>query len=378
MQNTNYSHRKSSQAGKVPAPELLRVGEIAVNLTDKKIFSKDEDGRVISFFDNDTTAENTFLMEDAADAKRTILGDGGSVGLDPEGYSYNISADSTISVAEIRYSTGGNLWQLSVTDINAKTFPTELINGKKVDVEYDGVPLGRFTISATANGSTLVNLDWTGLDVDPNTVNTVKFTPVAAVYKDFEANEAWVNDGTNFRPIKVVLPAPNDGKQYVWQNDDWAEVVITSGGGGKMEDADDAELLPTGYTVATYATSTTWDSSPLAKKFAAVSDNGVTVNLQEYVGKSMDVSIDGGLTYTTVIFFDSATPTENVVGWVGMPSSGALSIKVPLATTIPLKKNDAWVHDGSKFVPQEIVPTLVVTSFPTDPLPNTLYIKVGG
>ena len=40
--------KKSSVAGKVPLASDLAVGELAINLTDKKIYSKDAGGNVIS------------------------------------------------------------------------------------------------------------------------------------------------------------------------------------------------------------------------------------------------------------------------------------------------------------------------------------------
>ena len=44
---TKIIHKKSSTAGSIPAANTLEPGEIAVNLTDKKIYSKQTDGTVI-------------------------------------------------------------------------------------------------------------------------------------------------------------------------------------------------------------------------------------------------------------------------------------------------------------------------------------------
>lgn len=44
---TTLLHLRSTTAGAVPTPEQLEVGEIAVNLVDKKWFTKRADGTVV-------------------------------------------------------------------------------------------------------------------------------------------------------------------------------------------------------------------------------------------------------------------------------------------------------------------------------------------
>ena len=44
---TKIIHKKSSVAGKVPLATDLEVGELAINLADKKLFSKDSGGNVV-------------------------------------------------------------------------------------------------------------------------------------------------------------------------------------------------------------------------------------------------------------------------------------------------------------------------------------------
>ncbi len=45
----NYQHLRSSTAGKKPAPQQIKTGELAINLTDRKLFSKNELGQVFEF-----------------------------------------------------------------------------------------------------------------------------------------------------------------------------------------------------------------------------------------------------------------------------------------------------------------------------------------
>ena len=43
----NYQHRRSSEKGKIPTPENIEEGEIALNLSDKAMYTKDSDGNVV-------------------------------------------------------------------------------------------------------------------------------------------------------------------------------------------------------------------------------------------------------------------------------------------------------------------------------------------
>ena len=43
----NYQHKRSTEEGKVPAPEDVKEGEIVLNLHDKAIYTKDADGNVV-------------------------------------------------------------------------------------------------------------------------------------------------------------------------------------------------------------------------------------------------------------------------------------------------------------------------------------------
>ena len=51
MANTKFQIKRSVVPGKVPQPSDLEIGELALNLTDKKIFSKNSLGNILTLAD---------------------------------------------------------------------------------------------------------------------------------------------------------------------------------------------------------------------------------------------------------------------------------------------------------------------------------------
>ena len=53
MTQTSVQHKRTSVSGNTPLPDQLEVGELALNLADKTIFTKDGSGIITQLGNND-------------------------------------------------------------------------------------------------------------------------------------------------------------------------------------------------------------------------------------------------------------------------------------------------------------------------------------
>ena len=47
--STTIRHKRTNVPGKIPSPNDIDVGELAINMADKKIYSKDSNNNIIDF-----------------------------------------------------------------------------------------------------------------------------------------------------------------------------------------------------------------------------------------------------------------------------------------------------------------------------------------
>jgi len=80
---TKIIHKKSSVAEKIPLSSDLEVGEIALNLADRKIYSKQTDGTVVemspNIFDDETTSFGSWTIGEAGGTVWSIGESSGSI-----------------------------------------------------------------------------------------------------------------------------------------------------------------------------------------------------------------------------------------------------------------------------------------------------------
>jgi len=65
---TKIIHKKSSVADRIPVAGDLEVGELALNLTDKMIYTKQSDGTVVELSTDANTLEGKTVAEIEASA----------------------------------------------------------------------------------------------------------------------------------------------------------------------------------------------------------------------------------------------------------------------------------------------------------------------
>ena len=163
----------------------------------------------------------------------------------------------------------------------------------------------------------------------------------------------------------------------------------------KMEDATDADrnldpvtnLDPDGYRFKVTASQTN------AGDITPQQYQGWWSNVLDLDNKTIPLAgLDG---VEVDVYYDNAAPfrVTMLTNWVGINAyswDGIGDIRpllqtvtdvkfVPVdAARVPLKDGDAWIYNEaeSKFKPNPVVPTVVVTEFPETPDANTLYIKV--
>lgn len=74
MANT-FIPKRSSVPGKVPLASDLQIGELAVNLADSKIYTKNSNGDVIELANAEVTSTNIIAALGYTPADAAVLGD---------------------------------------------------------------------------------------------------------------------------------------------------------------------------------------------------------------------------------------------------------------------------------------------------------------
>ena len=132
---TKIIHKKSSVAAKVPLSTDLEVGEIALNLADQKIFSKQTDGTIVEL-GGGTVSESDVTAHEAA---LSI------------GYSQLTSVPSTFTPSAHTHTKS------QITDFSDSDYATTA-QGTKAD---NAMPKAGGTFTGTVNVTTVDFGDWT-------------------------------------------------------------------------------------------------------------------------------------------------------------------------------------------------------------------------
>jgi len=168
---TKIIHKKSSVAEKIPLSTDLEVGELALNLLDRKIYSKQTDGTVVEMapnvIDSEITSFGSWTLGEPGTAEWSIVESSGSIlfkygavtamTFSSDG-GINISGDlyqgGTVPSTPINSVVQGNTeWSYhhSTTDFFFQYGQTNMIT---VDEDGDLIVPGDFEGNATISGNT--------------------------------------------------------------------------------------------------------------------------------------------------------------------------------------------------------------------------------
>lgn len=121
---TKIIHKKSSVASKVPLAADLEVGEIALNLEDQKIYSKQSDGTVVVMSSGNAVAyEDTVFTTTSGQTSFTIGYTAGKIdvflnGIKLDTGDYTATNGTTIvlnTAAEVDSTLSVRVWDVNVT-----------------------------------------------------------------------------------------------------------------------------------------------------------------------------------------------------------------------------------------------------------------------
>ena len=133
---TQIIHKKSSVAAKVPLASDLAVGELALNLADQKIYSKQTNGTVVELGGGGSVSESDVTAHEAA---LSI------------GYSQLTSVPSTFTPSAHTHTKS------EITDFSDADYATAT-QGTKAD---NAMPKAGGTFTGTVNVTTVDFGDWT-------------------------------------------------------------------------------------------------------------------------------------------------------------------------------------------------------------------------
>jgi len=122
--------KNSSTATSVPAAGDLVQAELAINVTDKKLFSKDSGGTVITLSDGTTASSTTTLTNKTVTGLKETKVAMGADDIDLSAGNYftkTISANTTLTVSNVAASGSVSAFVLELT--NAGTFVITWFSG---------------------------------------------------------------------------------------------------------------------------------------------------------------------------------------------------------------------------------------------------------
>ena len=179
---TKILTKKSSESGKVPTAGDLFVGELAVNVTDKRLYTKDSAGGVIEIGTNPTSITAESITTETLNATTSITSaDITSSGLTVSGLSYP-EVDGTDGQVLTTNGSGALAWQSVVQQDTTYTPGTNLsLVGTTFNLNASLTGLTDVTTSAVSIGDWEIKLDGSDLRFVHNGTDAFKITTTGAV-----------------------------------------------------------------------------------------------------------------------------------------------------------------------------------------------------
>ena len=192
-------HKRSSTAGVIPPAAAINVGEIAINLADSKLFTKDESNNVIELSTNiDSDAFVSAYNNAVSTGDIVVISAGGATKTDLDSETARITAlNSDVSIIQAKLdSDEANIASLNA-DINTLS---SSVTGVWADLAITQARLD----SDEANISSL--------NADLNTLSN----SVGGVWADLAITQARLDsDEANIASLNAAINAPIDSDAFV-------------------------------------------------------------------------------------------------------------------------------------------------------------------
>lgn len=174
---TRILTKKSSQSDAVPTAGDLFVGELAVNVTDKRLYTKDSAGGVVEIGTNATSITTETLNATTSITSVDIT----SSGLTVSGLSYP-EVDGTNGQVLTTNGSGALAWQSVVQQDTTYAAGTNLtLSGTTFNLNASLTGLTDVTTSAVSIGNWEIKLDGNDLRFVYNGTDAFKITTTGAV-----------------------------------------------------------------------------------------------------------------------------------------------------------------------------------------------------
>ena len=238
--------KKSSVAEKVPLATDLEVGEIAINLADRKLFSKDGAGNIIEFGSLELQQLTVYNGTGSTITKGSVVYINGAQGQKPSIAKANNSAESTSSktfgfvTADIANGADG------IVTTNGLLYNVNTGGLTEGGAIYLGSTAGTFTQTKPVAPNHLVSLGWVVK------ANASSGRILVHVQNGFELHE--------LHDVLITSPADDQVLTYESATGLWKNKTFTSGGGGatNLDGLSDVTITsPTTGQVLKY-NGTTW------------------------------------------------------------------------------------------------------------------------
>lgn len=179
---TRILTKKSSQSDAVPTAGDLFVGELAVNVADKRLYTKDSVGDVVEIGTNPTSITAESITTGTLNATTSITSaDITSSGLTVSGLSYP-NVDGTDGQVLTTDGSGSLAWQSVVQQDTTYTAGTNLtLSGTTFNLNASLTGLTDVTTSAVSIGDWEIKLDGSDLRFVHNGTDAFKITTAGAV-----------------------------------------------------------------------------------------------------------------------------------------------------------------------------------------------------
>lgn len=179
---TRILTKKSSQSDAVPTAGDLFVGELAVNVADKRLYTKDSAGGVVEIGTNPTSITAGSITTETLNATTSITSaDITSSGLTVSGLSYP-DVDGTNGQVLTTNGSGALAWQSVVQQDTTYTAGTNLtLSGTTFNLNASLTGLTDVTTSAVSIGDWEIKLDGSDLRFVHNGTDAFKITTTGAV-----------------------------------------------------------------------------------------------------------------------------------------------------------------------------------------------------
>ena len=174
---TRILTKKSSQSDAVPTAGDLFVGELAVNVADKRLYTKDSAGGVVEIGTNPTSITAGSITTETLNATTSITSaDITSSGLTVSGLSYP-DVDGTNGQVLTTNGSGALAWQSVVQQDTTYTAGTNLtLSGTTFNLNASLTGLTDVTTSAVSIGDWEIKLDGSDLRFVHNGTDAFKIT----------------------------------------------------------------------------------------------------------------------------------------------------------------------------------------------------------